>query len=333
MLPDISTVKNTVTNVARLAKFKVNKYSPEILLGAGLVAGVGTVVLACRATLKAEEITADAHEKLEKIESVKTGKVGIKEGETYSYEDYRKDKFIVRAQTCTALAKEYAPAVTAGVLSVVCVLSAYGILKKRNAVVLGLYKASEKAFQTYRQRVRDEFGPEKERDIYLGLREEKVEERVEQENGSIKKVKTKVKISDPNMPSPYARFFDECNPNWSKNPASNKQFLELAQNQLNQMLRARQIGRPGDPNYKPGVVFLNEAYHMLGFDAPSYRMDGSGLSEIGQMVGWTSDPEAGDGFIDFFMYEDVYQKREFVNGYERSILLDFNVDGYIADLI
>ena len=55
-------------------------------------------------------------------------------------------------------------------------------------------------------------------------------------------------------------------------------------------------------------------------------------SKAGQVVGWIYDPEnpVGDNFVDFGIYEaDREKARDFVNGYERSILLDFNVDGNI----
>lgn len=39
-----------------------------------------------------------------------------------------------------------------------------------------------------------------------------------------------------------------------------------------------------------------------------------------------------DNFIDFGVFDgDRPRARDFVNGYERSILLDFNVDGASAD--
>jgi len=67
-------------------------------------------------------------------------------------------------------------------------------------------------------------------------------------------------------------------------------------------------------------VFLNEVYDMLGIER----------SSAGQVVGWLREGE-GDGHIDFGMFEAV--NRDFVNGWERSILLDFNVDGVIYDKI
>ena len=59
-------------------------------------------------------------------------------------------------------------------------------------------------------------------------------------------------------------------------------------------------------------------------------------TEAGQVVGWIYDPENpnhnGDNYVDFGIL-DVYnkQKRRFINGHERSVLVDFNVDGDILE--
>ena len=75
-----------------------------------------------------------------------------------------------------------------------------------------------------------------------------------------------------------------------------------------------------------GHLFLNEVYDMLGLPR----------TKAGAIVGWVYDDNnaVGDNFVDFGIY-DVHREtaRDFVNGYERSILLDFNVDGVIYDLI
>lgn len=62
---------------------------------------------------------------------------------------------------------------------------------------------------------------------------------------------------------------------------------------------------------------------MLGFEH----------SQAGSVVGWVISKD-GDNFVDFGIYDYSSEKaRDFVNGYERSILLDFNVDGVIYDKI
>ena len=52
------------------------------------------------------------------------------------------------------------------------------------------------------------------------------------------------------------------------------------------------------------------------------------------MVGWVMSKDNGDNYVDFGIYDmNNPAARRFVNGAERSILLDFNVDGVIYDLI
>jgi hypothetical protein len=55
-------------------------------------------------------------------------------------------------------------------------------------------------------------------------------------------------------------------------------------------------------------------------------------SSAGAVVGWVLGN--GDDYIDFGIWDPNNEKaREFVNGHEAAILLDFNVDGVIYDLI
>ena len=71
---------------------------------------------------------------------------------------------------------------------------------------------------------------------------------------------------------------------------------------------------------------MNDVYAMLGI--PKTR--------AGQVVGWIYDEKEpiGDNYVDFGIYDtNKPSNRDFVNGYERTILLDFNVDGNILDLI
>ena len=73
-------------------------------------------------------------------------------------------------------------------------------------------------------------------------------------------------------------------------------------------------------------MFLNEVYDMLGIDR----------TKAGNIVGWIYDEKnpVGDNYIDFGIYNvDSERNRAFVNGYERNILLDFNVDGNILEMI
>lgn len=106
---------------------------------------------------------------------------------------------------------------------------------------------------------------------------------------------------------PYARWFDETCMAWTKDPESNFFFLKTQQCYANELLKAK------------GRLFLNEVYDMLGI--PRTR--------AGQVVGWTYEENnpIGDNFVNFGLYAEHNAK--FINGYEKSVLLDFNVDGEI----
>ena len=119
---------------------------------------------------------------------------------------------------------------------------------------------------------------------------------------------------NPTLYSDYARFFDAASPCWQNDPEYNLMFLRAQQQYANDLLRAK------------GRLFLNDVYEMLGLEK----------SKAGQIVGWVYDRENpnGDNFVDFGIYDMSKERvRAFVNGYETNILLDFNVDGNIWDLM
>lgn len=298
---DISKVMNAVQRVAGKQILVVQKHSPEILIAVGIIGFGATVATACTATLKVDDILTEHKEQIEKINAVAED----------SEKDAVKDKTIVYIQTGVKMAKNYLPTITLGALSIGCILSAHNILSKRNVALLAAYKASEEAFANYRGNVRKELGEEKDRQFLYGLEKTKVEEIVTDDKGKEKKIKKEVELPAGQIASQYARFFDEYNPNWSKDPEQNRYFITCVQNMLNDRLRS------------VGHVFLNEAYEALGFKH----------STAGAVVGWVWDGDK-DNYIDFNIFDETsFKKREFVNGYERSILLDFNVDGVIYDLI
>lgn len=310
------------SNAIQTAKFAIGrgglvlkKYSPEILTAAGVIGTVGSTVLACKATLKVEDILDEAKKKSNLINAVHDGEIEV--DAEYTDKDYSKDLLVNRTQTAVKLIKLYGPAITLGALSITAILGGQHILCKRNVAVMAAYKLCEESFNNYRSRVKEELGEEKDRQFYYGMTEETVKDKVKSKDGKTKTVTKKVEKAPDHLYSQYARFFDEANINWDKSPEQNMYFLKMVQNQMNDKLKAR------------GHVFLNEVYDALGFDR----------SEAGQLVGWVWDKdntamEAGDGYIDFGIFDgNDYAKRAFVNGDERSILLDFNIDGMIYDLI
>ena len=308
-------VKSIGTSAARtfdLAKLKTKEHSPEILVITGIVGVVAAAVMACKATTKAADILAEAQENLEAIQKVKEDETLA---EKYSPEQAKKDTVVVYIQTGFKYVKLYGPSVALGIASIASILASNNILRKRNMTLAAAYAAANKGFKEYRKRVIERFGEEVDKELRFNTQAKKIVETVTDENGQEKQVEKTVDISYPDTESQYARFFDESCPEWSKDPEANLMFLRCQQNLANDKLKAR------------GYIFLNEVYEMIGIP----------MTKAGQMVGWVyrpNDPDhIGDNYVDFGIYNvNRMKNRDFVNGYERSILLDFNVDGKILDL-
>ena len=304
-------MKEKMMNLFNNTKNGVQKHSPEILAGVGVVGTVASAVMACKATLKLNDVLDECKETRDKIKAVEADP---KYQNEYTPEDAKKDLTVNYTQTAVKIAKLYAPAVILGSASLGCLLASNDILRKRNAALSAAYMTVDKSFKEYRSRVAERFGEEVEKEIRYNIKAQEIETIVANEDGSETVVMEEAKVMDPNLYSDYARFFDEANPNWQNDPEYNLMFLKSQQQYANDLLKSR------------GRLFLNEVYDMLGIDR----------SKAGQVVGWTYNPKnpTGDNFVDFGIYDMSKERvRAFVNGYETNILLDFNVDGNVWDLM
>ena len=292
--------------------FKFKKHSPEILTGAGIVCVVASTVMACKATTKLSTILDETNEQTDQIHRY-VEKHGY--SEKYTEEDSKKDLTILYTQTAVKLVKLYAPSVILGGLSITAMLTSNNILRKRNIALAAAYTTIDKGFREYRERVVERVGKEVEHQLKDNIKaQDIVTETVENKDGSQKEVVESVEIANPNECSSYARYFDDTCPGWSKDPEFNLMYLRRQQDYANELLKSK------------GHLYLNEVYDILGLPR----------SKAGQIVGWIYDEKnpIGDNYVDFGIYEQNRAKnRDFVNGYEKTILLDFNVDGNILDLM
>lgn len=304
-------ITNNVTRKFHKMGFKLEKHSPEILIAVGVVGTVASGVMACRATTK---ISAILDETKSTIDTIHEFAEKPEMAEKYTEEDAKKDLAIVYAQTGLKIAKLYAPSVALGIVSLGCIITSNNILRKRNIALAAAYATVDKGFKEYRSRVVERFGEALDHELKYDIKAKEFEETVIDEDGKEKVVKKTVSVVDPNTYSDYARFFDEYCAGWSKDAEYNLMFLKKQQAYANDKLR------------NDGFLFLNDVYEMLGIPK----------TKAGQVVGWIYDEKnpVGDNFVDFGIYDVNNEvKRDFVNGYERSILLDFNVDGNVWDMM
>jgi hypothetical protein len=290
-----------VTNKFGRQLLHLRKYSPQIGFVGGVTAGLASTVLACRATLKLSDELDRASELKAKAEALHAEGTN----DDYDQKQYNKDLTVIKIKTILSVTKLYAPSAGLAMLSIALLTGSHVTLNRRNASTTAAYVAVDQAFEKYRQRVVEQLGDEADRDFRYGT--EIVSETVEGEDGKKKTVK-RTRVDSTQLPSKYARFFDETCNDWKSNPEYNRAFLHCQQTYANDRLRAR------------GHLFLNEVYDSLGIER----------TKEGQVVGWVLDGK-GDGYVDFGIFDDLTNPavRDFVNGREYSILLDFNVDGLI----
>ena len=298
---------NAVSRGVHKIGFKFKKYSPEIMVVTGVVGVVGAAVVACKATTKLETILEEPKKDIEKIHHSFEHPETLKE--EYTEEDRNKDLAIVYAQAGVKVAKLYAPAVLLGTVSIVTIFAGNNILRKRNVALAAAYTAVDKGFKEYRGRVIERFGEELDKELRYNIKAKEVEETVVDENGEENTVTKTVHVVDPGY-SIYARCYDDgCN-GWSKDPELSLKFLICQQDWANEKLKSQ------------GYLLLNDVYDMLGIPR----------SKAGCVVGWIYDTKKpnGDNYVSFGIH-DVTKKmnRYFVEGNERAIWLDFNVDGPI----
>ncbi|WP_415928524.1 DUF6353 family protein [[Ruminococcus] lactaris] len=289
--------------------FKMKKHAPEILVIAGVGGTIVTTVMACKATTKIDEVLAENKEQIAKTKNY-VEETGF--SDKYTEKDYQKDLTVMYTQRGLKLFKLYAPAIAVGTISITAILAGHNVLKKRNVALAAAYEVVNKNFKDYRGRVIDRFGNELDRELRYNIRKEEVEKTViDEKTGKERTVKEITEIADIDPSSEYAKFFDESCPGWTKDPEYNLMFLRNQQQYANDLLESR------------GYLFLNEVYEMLGIQR----------TRQGQVIGWIYDKNVIDK-VDFGIYNIANPaNRRFVNGYERSILLDFNVDGDILNAI
>ena len=296
-----------ITRALGNAKLNFNKNAPKILFIGGIVLGITTVVLACKETLGAGDIL-DEH--AQEIDSIKNDKISNESASTdnsenvvvcYSQEDKSKLVLKTYAHTFWKLGKLYYPSILCGTASILLLSKSHSMQNERYLASASAYMALKQEYDKYRKSVANDIGKEKADDYKTKAIANQANSADDMTNPPYGK----------NL-SGYAKIFDEYNPNWNKDASLNNVFLRRALNYLNNKLQAQ------------GYLFLNDVYKELGFEP----------TKAGQIVGWIANNPNGDGYIDFGLDRNINkQKAEFINGLERSVILDFNPDGPILDLL
>lgn len=209
------------------------------------------------------------------------------------------DKVILYTRMTTKLAKLYAPALILGAASIVSLATGHGIMLKRNASLAAAYAAVDQAFKTYKKKVESKFGKEAVLDALVSTPQEDL----------TKDEMTLEAVTAVDGVSPYGVIFDEDNVNWSADEDLAKLHLDCQQQYANDILQTR------------GHIFLNEVYKMLGFPH----------TPAGAVTGWVKGQ--GDDFVDFNIFDGMFEGEDKNGRTVTKWALDFNVDGVMYDKI
>lgn len=304
--------------------FKLKKASPTIMIVGAAIGGVTAAVLACKATIKAQDILNEHNTAVKTIhttkEQIEQGVIQLDEGESYTEKDFKNDITTTYVQTGLKLAKVYAPAVTLGAVSLGCMFGSHHIMSKRNASLTAAYIALDKAFAEYKSRVSNRFGSRVQEELEHNIKAVELESKSTNEQGVEETIKEYKDIAMQHT-SPYTCIFDETVDTWQPDNMMNRTYLFLMEQSANKRLRTQ------------GHLFLNDVLASLGTHGGVTLK-----TPEGQIVGWIYDPNdpTRQSHVDFGVtnyVEGDEALNSFINGGERSVMLRFNCDGPIIDKI
>lgn len=306
---NFTSIQNSLKSLVGKASFWFKKNSPEILLIGGLVGIGASVVLACVSSTKLNETLEPINKKINKIKDDLNDEDKIN-NKIVDPEISKKELVKTYAIAGKELIKLYGPSAALLTASVFAILGSHKIVKGREAAAVAAYTALDKAFKKYREKIVNEIGEDKEKDLFLK------EDEVVDENGT-KMDSTFINKNNDNL---YKFLFDEANSQWDKNGKMNLDFLIMTERYLNTKLRTQ------------GYLFLCDVYKALHIDnsiLPERNVQAS------RVVGWIYDPEDNtrDNYVSFGLSDRLGNLNKYtmdrLRSGERSFWLTFNPDGDI----
>lgn len=298
-------ILKSIKSTAKVVELSVKKHSPELCIVAGIGGGIAATVLACKATTKVSLIVEEKDKTMEIVrQSKESGEITTIEGIIpYTEKDAQQDTAKIYAQTGLKVLKEYTPAIIVGAASVTSILVGYNILNKRAITFAATATALDRAFKDYRKNVVERFGKKLDNELLYNIKSEEVTEEVtDAKTGKTKEIKKTVNTAYNPAGNIYSRIADPSIWNLENEDASEVRFHCLnVQNWANDKL------------HSVGYLSLNEVYDALGYPR----------TPEGQFAGWAIGH--GDDFVDFGLDNIQDEKvRDFINGYESVVWLDFN---------
>lgn len=315
----LSLIKNVPAAAVKTTSkvmFKLKKASPHLLVIGGAVVTTTAFVIAIINARKMDAVIAEGNEKIDAIEQKKTD---ISQSANLSQEEIDR--------RMKELAKELNKEKATAVWHMFCLIGApsllflgglgmatggYMVLFKRFGQVSTFAGALMEKFGMYRQMNIEEHGEECDRRYMYGITgTQTVTEKITDENGKEKTIKSKLPIVDENhQASLYSFVFsEEFSRKCPRDPVNTIAFLQAQEKYWNVYMGA--TGKP---------VTLAAVLDELGieWDPNDPRND------YILIAGWRPNGD-GDNHIDFGIMRAVNKRT--INMEENVVMLNFNCDG------
>jgi len=310
---------NNFGSVLNKFGFWTKRKSPELLVAGAIIAAAGSIILAVKATPKAEIVVSKANKEIKRI------KINMNDGNLIGNKEYsvslgKKDLTRVYAKTSLELGKLYLPAAIGFGLTVSGILGSHKIMRGRNVALAAAYTTLDNGYKSYRGRVATKVGEKVENDIFRDIHGEKKEiTTLDKDGNEVTKMKT-VKGPHVAVDSDFAVLYDQNAKEWIKDTNMVLNLLAMKEKYLNQKLQYA------------GSLFLHEVYDEIGIDIHSL---GEKKSQASRVLGWIYDPsdDTRDSYISLGLFDTMGNRNQYamnaLRNNEQEIFLEFNVDGDI----
>ena len=279
-----------------MGKFSDSLYKnkPTIYVVAGMAGTAVSVYLAWKAGKKTKETIEEIKNDIQEVRTLrpeqevtdpKTGETTVVINEnSLSKKDYNLALAKVYMQAGIKCGKVFAPAILTEVASLTAIGVGYGILNERHLATVEAANMYARMLSQYRERVKEQVGTEKERQLYFGTKEKEYEEPELNDKGEpklsregkpkVKKTKREILEEELSKHSMYARVFD----------AKNCTEFEYNHDTLEENVFYNNKSIKDRVDYLNKIMYY-QPYHMFTFN-DILKEFGFKQRKYGQVMGW-----------------------------------------------
>lgn len=316
MLSVIKNVPKAVVKVASKTGFLLKKAKPQILVGGGIVVATGAFVLAILNARKLDAAINANEAKMDEMENKKKdieNAVNITEDEKkQQLKEIDKELNKIKAEGIWKIFTLIGVPTLAFAGGIAMTVGGHIILVKRFGQLSAAFAGLKESFDRYRRAVIADHGEEADLRYRYGVVDERKEtQKITDENGKERNVKTLTPVVDPNKAgSLYTfEFSQKTSVKCPKDPLNMISFAQCIEKILDTRMHTRGV-----------PVTLAEALDELGIE---WDADDPANDYI-LIAGWRPNGD-GDNHIDFGIRKAI--NKDTLEQYNDVLMLEFNCDG------